>query len=94
MLLGHGRGSGGGGGDGSGADAVITGDLIHHPFQVAEPDWASRVCWDPQMAARTRRGFVERYADTATLVLGTHFAPPTAVRIESGGPGGTCRVAF
>ena len=102
VLLGEGRGSGGGGdggGDGGGggdgaADAVITGDLIHHPFQVAEPDWASRVCWDPQMAARTRREFVERYADTATLVLGTHFAPPTAVRIASGGPGGTCRVAF
>ena len=44
------------------------------------------------MAVRTRREFVERYADTATRVLGTHFAPPTAVRIESG-PGG-CRVAF
>ena len=87
-------GEGGGGGKEGGADAVITGDLIHHPFQVAQPDWASRVCWDPQMAARTRRAFVERYADTATRVLGTHFAPPTAVRIESGGPRGTCRVAF
>ena len=73
-------------------DAVITGDLIHHPFLVAEPDWPSRVCWDPEMAMRTRREFVERYADTATQVLGTHFAPPTAVRIESG-PGG-CRVTF
>ena len=73
-------------------DAVITGDLIHHPFLVAEPDWPSRVCWDPEMAMRTRRKFVERYADTATRVLGTHFAPPTAVRIESG-PGG-CRVTF
>ena len=73
-------------------DAVITGDLIHHPFLIAEPDWPSRVCWDPAMAVRTRRAFVERYADTATRVLGTHFAPPTAVRIESG-PGG-CRVTF
>ncbi len=77
-------------GDGN---AVITGDLMHHPFQVAEPGWASRVCWDPEMAARTRREFVERYADTGTRVLGTHFAPPTAVRIESA-PGGGCRVAF
>ena len=73
-------------------DAVITGDLIHHPFLVAEPDWPSRVCWDPEMAVRTRRAFVERYADTATRVLGTHFAPPTAVHIESGPAG--CRVTF
>ena len=73
-------------------DAVITGDLIHHPFLIAEPDWPSRVCWDPQMAVRTRRAFIERYADTATQVLGTHFAPPTAVRIESGPTG--CRVTF
>ena len=75
-------------------DAVITGDLLHHPFLIAEPDWPSRVCWDPEMAVRTRREFVERYADTPTRVLGTHFAPPTAVRIESGGPGGACRVTF
>lgn len=98
---GDGNGTGGGGrrgrgrsGAGAGAgNAIITGDLIHHPFQVAEPGWASRVCWDPEMAARTRREFVERYADTGTRVLGTHFAPPTAVRIESA-PGGGCRVAF
>lgn len=84
-------------GDGGGEEeAVITGDMVHHPFQIAEPDWESRVCWDPAMAARTRREFIERYADTATRVLGTHFAPPTAVRIESAaGAGGTgCRVAF
>ena len=79
-------------GAGGAEDAVITGDLIHHPFLVAEPEWPSRVCWDPEMAVRTRREFVERYADTATRVLGTHFAPPTAVRIESGAAG--CRVTF
>ena len=73
-------------------EAVITGDLIHHPFLIAEPDWPSRGCRDPQMAVGAQRGFVERYADTATRVLGTHFAPPTAVRIESGPRG--CRAIF
>ena len=74
-------------------DAVVTGDLIHHPFLVAEPDWPSRVCWDPEMAVRTRRAFVERYADTSTTgCSGRTSRPPTAVRIESG-PGG-CRVTF
>ena len=96
VLIGAGdagrRAGGDGDGDG-GADAVITGDLIHHPFLIAEPHWESRVCWDPKMAARTRKEFVERYADTDTVVLGTHFAPPTAVRIE-GTAGGSCRVVF
>jgi len=69
-------------------DAVITGDMIHHPSQIAEPQWASRVCWDPDLAVRTRRAFLERHADSGTLILGTHFAPPTALYIESGRGGG------
>ena len=72
--------------------AIITGDMLHHPFQIAEPHQSSRVCRDPALAARTRIEFVERYADTDTLVLGSHFAPPTAVRIASGPR--TCRATF
>jgi glyoxylase-like metal-dependent hydrolase (beta-lactamase superfamily II) len=64
--------------------AVITGDMIHHPIQIARPQWTSRVCWDPDLAVSTRRAFLERYAGSGTLVLGTHFAPPTAVRVEGG----------
>jgi hypothetical protein len=37
------------------------------------------------MAVKTRTEFVHRYADTATLILGTHFAPPTAVHIVRAG---------
>lgn len=66
-----------------GQEAVITGDMIHHPSQIAEPQWGSRVDWDLEMGVRTRRAFLEKYADTATLILGTHFAPPTAIRITS-----------
>ena len=69
----------------AGADAVITGDMIHHPSQIAEPHWASRACWNRALSIQTRTAFVQRYADTATWILGTHFAPPTAVRIVSYG---------
>ena len=62
-------------------DAVITGDMIHHPSQIAEPHWTSRACWDKGLAVRSRRTFLERYADTSTVILGTHFAPPTAVHV-------------
>ncbi len=70
----------------AGEDAVITGDMIHPPAQIFRPEWASRACHDPALAVATRRAFLERYADSGTLVLGTHFAPPTAVRIVSEGP--------
>ena len=68
-----------------GADAVITGDMMHHPSQIAEPHWASRACCNRARSIQTRTAFVQRYADTSAWILGTHFAPPTAVRIVSHG---------
>jgi glyoxylase-like metal-dependent hydrolase (beta-lactamase superfamily II) len=68
-----------------GAEAVITGDMMHHPAQIAEPHWATRACWNRALSVKTRTAFVQRYADTSTRILGTHFAPPTAVYIVSQG---------
>jgi glyoxylase-like metal-dependent hydrolase (beta-lactamase superfamily II) len=64
-----------------GAEAVITGDLMHCPVQVAEPDWCSHFDTDPAQARATRRAFCERYARGDVRVLGTHFHHPTAGRI-------------
>jgi glyoxylase-like metal-dependent hydrolase (beta-lactamase superfamily II) len=61
---------------GTDADAVITGDLVHHPIQLAEPQWATPFDTDAEQARKTRRGFCERYGDTAVAVLGTHFNHP------------------
>ena len=58
--------------------AVITGDLMHHPIQCCEPSIGSRFDADPEMARETRVRFLERYGDQPVLVLGTHFATPTA----------------
>lgn len=74
-------------GTGAGGEAVITGDMIHTPAQVAEPQWPTRACSDPARAVETRTAFLQRYADTAVRVLGTHFAPPTACRVVSAGGG-------
>jgi len=65
----------------AGEDAVITGDLMHHPVQCAEHGWASNFDTDPDAARGTRRAFLERYADRPVLVLGTHFATPTGGKI-------------
>jgi glyoxylase-like metal-dependent hydrolase (beta-lactamase superfamily II) len=70
----------------SGAEeAVITGDLVHHPCQFARPDWGSSADTDPAQAERTRQAFMARYADTPTLIIGTHFAGPTAGRLVRDG---------
>ncbi len=60
-----------------GEEAVITGDIMHHPLQCAEPDLANNFDADADAARRTRREFLARYANRPVLVLGTHFAPPT-----------------
>jgi len=61
--------------------AVITGDLMHSPIQLAEPGWASRFDSDAEQARATRRAFCERYAEQPVTVLGTHFHHPTAGRV-------------
>jgi glyoxylase-like metal-dependent hydrolase (beta-lactamase superfamily II) len=66
-----------------GAEGVITGDMMHHPVQIAEPGWSSKFDTDPKQSARTRREFCARYADRDVWILGTHFAPPTALHIVS-----------
>ncbi|MFW2332613.1 MBL fold metallo-hydrolase [Ilumatobacter sp.] len=64
----------------SGGDvALITGDATHSPIQLAHPELAAgRVDHDAVESTRTRRDLIARFVDTETLVLGTHFAPPTS----------------
>ena len=52
-----------------GEEAVITGDLVHHPCQFARPDWGSSADADPAQADRTRKAFMARYADTPILIM-------------------------
>jgi glyoxylase-like metal-dependent hydrolase (beta-lactamase superfamily II) len=68
-----------------GEEAVITGDIVHHPVQLAEPTWHGVYDADVEQAIATRRDFCERYADRPVLVFGTHFRTPTAGRLVSAG---------
>ena len=70
-----------------GREAVMTGDMMHHPLQVAEPDWSTCFCSDQDLARRTRRAFLQRYGGTDTLILPAHFPTPTAGRIVRAGAG-------
>ncbi|MFE0043346.1 MBL fold metallo-hydrolase [Streptomyces albireticuli] len=68
-----------------GAVALITGDSLHHPVQLAHPGIGSCVDIDPVRAEETRRALLARLAGTGGLVLGTHFPPPTAGRVVAEG---------
>ncbi len=75
-----------------GAHAVLSGDVLHHPIQVRYPEWSAAFCEDPILSARCRRTFVDRFADTATLVMPAHFPAPTYGFIRSSGS--RCRFEF
>ncbi|PKQ03031.1 MAG: MBL fold metallo-hydrolase, partial [Alphaproteobacteria bacterium HGW-Alphaproteobacteria-11] len=66
-------------------EALITGDFIHHPCQMARPDWAATVDYDPVQSTKTRREMFSNLAGSGVLVVGTHFATPTAGHIERDG---------
>jgi glyoxylase-like metal-dependent hydrolase (beta-lactamase superfamily II) len=68
-----------------GEDAFITGDMTHHPVLWAEPDWGMDADSDSKEAARSRRRVIAEHADRPVLVIGTHYAPPTAGRIVTVG---------
>ena len=68
-----------------GEEALITGDFMHHPCQIAHPEWASTADSDPEMGVRTRERMFETLAGTPVLVIGTHFAGATAGRIVRDG---------
>ena len=57
-----------------GHHAVITGDVFHHPVQIADPDLGTRFCVDNAAACQTRRAFLSRYENKQALVLSSHFA--------------------
>lgn len=68
-----------------GEQAIITGDFVHHPCQMARLDWGSAADLDGAEADATRRRIFESYADTPTLIIGTHFAGATAGTIVRDG---------
>ena len=74
----------------NGESAMITGDFLHHPIQFNDPDLVSPFDVDNDTAIATRRRVFAEYADSPTLIIGTHFAGPTAGKLVR--DGGTYRL--
>jgi glyoxylase-like metal-dependent hydrolase (beta-lactamase superfamily II) len=68
-----------------GQHALITGDCIHHPCQIEKIDWSSTADYDSEVAINTRRKLLAEYGDQDVLIIGTHFATPTAGHIKKSG---------
>jgi glyoxylase-like metal-dependent hydrolase (beta-lactamase superfamily II) len=68
-----------------GEEALITGDFMHHPCQIAHPEWSTLADSNPEQGIQTRWDMFNRLAETPILVIGTHFAGATAGRIVRDG---------
>ncbi len=64
-----------------GEEAIITGDLMHHPCQCSHPEWECVADTSHEQAEMTRREFLELVGDTDMLVIGTHWSAPKPVSI-------------
>ena len=66
-----------------GARALITGDCIHHPCQMTHTEWCSSADTDSAQGLKTRESLLAEYVDSDVLIIGTHFATPTAGHIKA-----------
>ena len=69
----------------AGESAMITGDFVHHPIQFWDPNLVSPFDVDNDAAVATRHRVFGEYADSPTLIIGTHFAGPTAGKLVKDG---------
>jgi glyoxylase-like metal-dependent hydrolase (beta-lactamase superfamily II) len=61
--------------------AAMSGDLIHSPIQLAEPDWSCNSDYNLALAATTRKEFLDTYCDSNSLILTSHFPSPSVGHI-------------
>ena len=68
-----------------GQEAFITGDMAHHPCQIARPHWSTTADSDAEAGIATRRRVFGELEGTEVLVIGTHFAGISSGRIARDG---------
>lgn len=66
-----------------GESGLFTGDICHHPIQVAEPAWNSAYCELADQAKQTRSQILTHCADSGCLMLPAHFGGGFAGQIRA-----------
>ncbi|MFN8023710.1 MAG: MBL fold metallo-hydrolase [Acidimicrobiales bacterium] len=64
---------------------LVTGDFVHHPVQLSEPQWAEIADVDVELARATRRRMFADAAERQLFVIGTHFPTAPAGRVVADG---------
>jgi glyoxylase-like metal-dependent hydrolase (beta-lactamase superfamily II) len=67
--------------------AVMCGDLMHTPLQLAEPGWTPTFEYDMAASTNTRTKFLDTHCNTDTLILTAHFPSPSIGHIIPRGNG-------
>jgi len=62
--------------------ALFSGDLMHHPIQVAHPSWNSGFCEVPEAARASRARILDAHAGDGTIFFPAHFAESSAGRVR------------
>jgi len=65
----------------NGEVALFAGDVMHHPIQIAEPQWNSVYCEYPEAARQSRRWVLDFATAQEALYCSSHFAGSSAGRI-------------
>ncbi len=66
-----------------GKRAIISGDTLHHPCQIAFQGWTTLADTFPDQTVVTRRKLLAEIKDTDTLLVGSHFANPVAGKVKT-----------
>jgi glyoxylase-like metal-dependent hydrolase (beta-lactamase superfamily II) len=66
-----------------GRNAVMIGDMMHSPIQLAHPEWSPSSDHDPALSALTRQRFLDSHCETDILVLTAHFPSPSVGHVVS-----------
>ncbi|SQJ12812.1 Metallo-beta-lactamase superfamily [Serratia rubidaea] len=70
-----------------GETAFFWGDVMHHPLQIALPQWNSVFCEFPERSRHSRRQALEFAVETGATVFTTHFPGASAGKIEANAEG-------
>lgn len=71
----------------AGAIAYISGDVVHHPIQISDPQISALPDVDTDAAHASRLQLLRRVADERALLLGSHFAAPSGGYVISADEG-------
>jgi len=70
-----------------GQTALFSGDVMHSPMQVYQPDWNSVFCSGQDQARESRHWLLKHAAETDATLFAAHFPETSAGKVKRSGDG-------